>query len=61
MAIPSSLSTPQQNPVGAKGEEILEPLVEGFKIEAKRVKEITDVVSVLAHFNSLKLSKPKDQ
>jgi hypothetical protein len=59
MAPLPSATSPQSNPVGSRGEEILEPLVEGFKIEAKRVKETSDVLSVLAPLQFLEIVETK--
>jgi len=45
--------------IGAKG-EILEPLVEGFKIEAKRIKDVKEVLTVLSFLQFLEVVETKD-
>ena len=39
---------------------ITEPFVEGFKLEAKRIKDIPDVLSVLAPLQFLEIAETKD-
>lgn len=39
---------------------ITEPFVEGFKLEAKRIKEIQDVINVLAPLQFLEIAETKD-
>jgi len=52
---PTPSPSVQQPAAGSRGEEILEPLVEGFKLDAKRVKETGDVLSVLAPLQFLEI------
>lgn len=49
--------TPQpQQPISS----ITEPFVEGFRIEAKRIKEISDIINVLAPLQFLEIAETKD-
>ena len=54
-----SVGAPKPAAPGAKG-EILEPLVEGFKIEAKRIKDVKEVLKVLSSLQFLEIVETKD-
>lgn len=58
---PQTPATTQTRPVALPpAEAITEPLVEGFKIDAKRIKEISDVISVLSPLQFLDIVETKD-
>jgi hypothetical protein len=47
-------------PAGAAGETVLEPLVEGFRIEARRIKDVDDIISALSPLQFLNIIKTQN-
>ena len=47
-------------PAGAAGEKVLEPLVEGFRIEARRIKDVDDIISALSPLQFLNIIKTQN-
>ena len=43
-----------------KGEAVLEPLVEGFRIEARRIKDVDDIISALSPLQFLDIIKTQN-